>query len=67
MASAQDPTMKQWTTDYTGLASLKQDTVPVPDPREGQVLIKVNAVSLNFRDVEGKSLIVLQLDPPNHV
>ncbi|KAK5941226.1 hypothetical protein PMZ80_006503 [Knufia obscura] len=52
MASAQDPTMKQWTTDYTGLASLKQDTVPVPDPREGQVLIKVNAVSLNFRDVE---------------
>ena len=46
--------MKQWITDYTGLANLKQESVPIPEPQENEVLVKISAVSLNFRDVEGQ-------------
>lgn len=47
-------TMKQWVTDYTGVENLKQETVELPQPGEGEVLVKVHTVSINFRDVEGK-------------
>lgn len=46
--------MKEWITDFSGLANLKQQAVPIPEPVAGEVLIRINAVSLNFRDVEGK-------------
>lgn len=49
--------MKQWTTDLSGLAGLKQKTIPLPEPQEGEVLVKISAVSLNFRDVEGEHWI----------
>lgn len=55
MAAKIPTTMKQWVTDYTGLDALGQETVEVPKPGPGEVLVKVKAVSLNFRDVEGRS------------
>jgi NADPH:quinone reductase-like Zn-dependent oxidoreductase len=63
MTSAQALTMKQWVTDYSGLTSLKREIAPVPEPGEDEVLVKINAVSLNFRDVEGKCSIAARLGP----
>jgi NADPH:quinone reductase-like Zn-dependent oxidoreductase len=45
-------TMKQWITDYSGLDTLTQEEAVVPKPGPGEVLVKISAVSLNFRDVE---------------
>ena len=45
---------KQWTTAQNGLDSLKFSEAEVPKPKEGEVLVQVRAVSLNFRDTEGK-------------
>ena len=46
--------MKQWISDLSGLANLKQETAPLPEPQKDEVLVKISAVSLNFRDVEGE-------------
>lgn len=43
-------TMRLWAMDALGRNSLHQSTVPVPTPVPGQVLVKVAAVSLNYRD-----------------
>lgn len=51
--------MKQWFSDLSGLASLKQVTANVPEPDEDEVLVEIRAVSLNHRDVEGESTIIL--------
>lgn len=47
--------VQKWTTPLQGLDSLRQieDTMPSPGP--GEVLVKINAVSLNYRDVEGEN------------
>ena len=46
--------MKQWITNQDGLEKVKLVEVPMPeDPKEGEVLVKINSVSLNFRDTEG--------------
>lgn len=47
--------MKQWISTQDGLKNLKMEEVPIPEPGEGEVLVKINAVSLNFRDTEGIS------------
>ena len=44
---------KQWISNQDGIEKLKQEEVDVPKPKEGEVLVKVNAVSLNYRDTEG--------------
>lgn len=41
-------TMKQRITNFSGLASLKQEAVPLPEPQKEEVLVKISAVSLNF-------------------
>jgi NADPH:quinone reductase-like Zn-dependent oxidoreductase len=49
--------MKAWRIPSFGLDKLELATLPDPEPRRGQVLIRVHAVSLNFRDlmvVQGK-------------
>jgi NADPH:quinone reductase-like Zn-dependent oxidoreductase len=46
--------MKQWFSDLSGLDSLKQVTADVPEPGADEVLVKIHAVSLNYRDVEGQ-------------
>ncbi|MFF3749894.1 NAD(P)-dependent alcohol dehydrogenase [Streptomyces sp. NPDC002018] len=42
--------MKAFVLEDFGLKNLKQRTVPTPEPGPGQILVKVSAVSLNFRD-----------------
>ncbi|GAB7358140.1 hypothetical protein MBLNU230_g0298t1 [Neophaeotheca triangularis] len=44
--------IKQWVTAQDGLENLKQTTTSVPTPKEGEVLVKINTVSLNYRDTE---------------
>ena len=48
--------MKAWLLKDFGLENLKLEDVPTPKPGPGELLVKVGAVSLNFRDkaiVEG--------------
>ena len=45
--------MKQWVTTQDGLQTLEVEETAIPIPQEGEVLVKINAVSLNFRDIEG--------------
>lgn len=45
--------MKQWQTGQDGLEKLTISTATIPTPKDGEVLVKVHAVSLNFRDTEG--------------
>jgi NADPH:quinone reductase-like Zn-dependent oxidoreductase len=42
--------MKAWLLNDFGLDNLKQADVPTPVPQAGELLVKVGAVSLNFRD-----------------
>lgn len=44
-------TMKKWTVTSPGAQNLELQTVPVPTPGEHEVLIRVEAVSLNYRDL----------------
>jgi hypothetical protein len=49
--------MKQWITNQDGLENIKLVDAPAPDAaglKEGEVLVKVNRVSLNYRDTEGE-------------
>jgi NADPH:quinone reductase-like Zn-dependent oxidoreductase len=43
-------TMKAWLLKDFGLENLVQEDVPTPTPAPGELLVKVGAVSLNFRD-----------------
>lgn len=43
-------TMRQWRMDGYGADALRLDDVPIPDPGPGEVLVRVGAVSLNYRD-----------------
>ena len=42
--------MKAWQLDNFGLDNLRLGETPTPTPKDDEVLIKVSAVSLNFRD-----------------
>src|SRR6185312_15291651 len=42
--------MQLWTMDALGRNSLRQQTAPIPSPARGEILVKVAAVSLNYRD-----------------
>jgi NADPH:quinone reductase-like Zn-dependent oxidoreductase len=46
--------MKQWTTALDGLDKLQFGDAERPSPKDGEVLVKIEAVSLNYRDTEGK-------------
>lgn len=43
--------MKKWSVESPGIQHLKLETVPVPTPGEHEVLVRVEAVSLNYRDL----------------
>lgn len=43
-------TMRRWVLSGFGRENLRLEDVAVPDPRPGEVLVKVAAVSLNYRD-----------------
>ncbi|MFX7329476.1 alcohol dehydrogenase catalytic domain-containing protein, partial [Acinetobacter baumannii] len=42
--------MKAWLLKDFGLENLKLEEVETPTPQAGELLIKVGAVSLNYRD-----------------
>ena len=42
--------MRRWEMSAIGRNELKLAEVPVPEPRAGEVLVKVAAASLNYRD-----------------
>ena len=44
--------MRQWTTAQDGLDNLVLTTAAKPTPKEDEVLVKINTVSLNYRDTE---------------
>jgi NADPH:quinone reductase-like Zn-dependent oxidoreductase len=43
-------TMRRWEMSAPGRANLALAIVPIPDPQPGEVLVKVAAVALNYRD-----------------
>ena len=42
--------MHRWEIDAVGREHLRLNTVPLPDPQPGEILVKVGAVALNYRD-----------------
>ncbi|KAL4958299.1 hypothetical protein BDW69DRAFT_77500 [Aspergillus filifer] len=44
--------IQQWTTSLEGIDSLKLTEAPKPTAGEGEVLVEIRAVSLNYRDFE---------------
>lgn len=44
-------TMKRWQMEMLGREHLELTTVPIPNPKDGEVLVKVAAVALNRRDL----------------
>lgn len=44
---------RRWQTRQDGLDKIFQSSGPVPTPGVGQVLVRIKAVSLNYRDTEG--------------
>lgn len=47
--------IKQWVSDLKGLDGLQLRDAAMPSPGHGEVLVEIRAISLNFRDTEGKS------------
>lgn len=43
-------TMRRWSIDAFGAGNLAQATTPIPTPGPGELLVRVRAVSLNYRD-----------------
>nr|OQO27775.1 hypothetical protein B0A51_05833 [Rachicladosporium sp. CCFEE 5018] len=44
--------IRQWVTAQDGLENLKLETTSYAEPADGEVLVKINCVSLNYRDTE---------------
>jgi NADPH:quinone reductase-like Zn-dependent oxidoreductase len=44
--------IKQWVTEQNGLDNLRFEEGTLPTPQDGQVLVKIHSVALNFRDTE---------------
>lgn len=48
-----------------GVDKLELKTDDLPTPGEGEVLVKVHAVSVNYRDIEGLSFLFRLRSLPN--
>ena len=51
-----EPRVQQWQTLQDGLDNLTKTSAPMPQPGKDEVLVEISAVSLNYRDTEGKEL-----------
>lgn len=45
--------MQQYVSHFDGPDGLKKEAKPMQSPGTKEVLVQINAVSLNYRDVEG--------------
>lgn len=45
---------QQWQTLQDGIENLTRASAPMPSPGEGEVLVKIKTVALNYRDTEGE-------------
>ena len=43
---------RQWTTNLEGISNLRLTSISVPRPTGKQILVRINAVSLNYKDGE---------------
>jgi NADPH:quinone reductase-like Zn-dependent oxidoreductase len=59
------PTFRKWVTSMEGVDKLELKTDDLPTPGEGEVLVKVHAVSVNYRDIEGLSFLFRLRSLPN--
>ena len=59
------PHITRWLTLQDGIDTLTTSTVPMPTPGPGQVLVKIAAVSLNYRDTEVVQGLYNYYDKPN--
>lgn len=50
MSQTTSKTMQRWTMNAVGRENLTLSTAVIPAPGPGEVLVRVNAVSLNYRD-----------------
>lgn len=48
---------EQWVTAQDGLDKLRLIKTSLPKPGPNEVLVKVHSVALNYRDIEGMSVI----------
>jgi hypothetical protein len=46
-------TLKQWQSTQDASEHLTLHEIPIPDPGDDEVLVKISSVSLNYRDTEG--------------
>ncbi|PTB63698.1 NAD(P)-binding protein [Trichoderma citrinoviride] len=46
------PTNKQWVSKLDGVDKLEMIEGEMPVPKDGEVLVKIHAVSINYRDIE---------------
>lgn len=51
--------VKKWVSNLKGLDALHQQDGAMPSPGEGEVLVEIHSVSLNFRDTEGIDLVLI--------
>lgn len=52
-AVALPKTNRQWTTAQDGVDKMTFGEGVVAEPKDGEVLVKIHAVALNYRDTEG--------------
>lgn len=50
---AMAPSIQQFVSNFDGLDGLKKVDAPMPSPGQGEVLVQIKTVSLNYRDMEG--------------
>jgi len=43
---------RQYQTSLDGISNLRLETVTIPSPEKRQILVQINAVSLNYKDAE---------------
>lgn len=58
--------VQQWQTRQNGIDKLTRGAAPMPSPGDGEVLVEVKAVSLNYRDTEGEYPTAAHLKIPDH-
>lgn len=58
---AQPTETKQWVTKQDGINNLEQETASLPKLADGEVMVKVLAISLSYRDTEGMYIFLQRL------